>query len=171
MQKPIVLGAIHGISPHAAAAADDRDLVDGVSPRQTTGDQGVAGFVIGDSQKLFLANHALLALGAGQDTLDPFLEVSGLDAGLPLAGGQQGGLVDEVRKVGTHEAGGHRGDLAEVQLITNRHVADVDLEDLLPAAEVGAIDGDLAIESARTNERRVQRLRPVGGRHDDDAAV
>ena len=47
----------------------------------------------------------------------------------------------------------------------------MDLEDLLPAAEVGAVDPDVAVEAARADQGGVERLGPVGGGHDDDAAV
>src|SRR5947208_2924940 len=45
------------------------------------------------------------------------------------------------------------------------------LEDFLTADEVGIRDHDLAIEPARTQERRVEHVRAVGRRNDDDAFV
>ena len=51
------------------------------------------------------------------------------------------------------------------------HVADVDLEDRLAADDVRPIDDHRAVEAAGPQQGRVERLRPVGGRHDDDAAV
>jgi hypothetical protein len=45
----------------------------------------------------------------------------------------------------------------------------VDLEDVLPAPEVGAVHHHLPVEPARPQERRVQDVRPVGGGHDDYA--
>ena len=45
----------------------------------------------------------------------------------------------------------------------------MNLQDGLPAAHVRQIDGHLAIETARAQQRRVQDIRTVCGRDDDDA--
>ena len=47
----------------------------------------------------------------------------------------------------------------------------MDVEDLQSAGVIGAVDGDLAIKTARTHQRSIENIRPVGGRHDDDAGV
>ena len=44
-------------------------------------------------------------------------------------------------------------------------------EDLLPPPDVGQGDHHLPIETARTQKRRIQHVRPVGGRDDDDPLV
>ena len=43
------------------------------------------------------------------------------------------------------------------------------LEDRLALVELGERHDDLAVEAARTQQRRVEDVGPVGGRHDDDA--
>ena len=53
----------------------------------------------------------------------------------------------------------------------DRHLAHVDLEDLLAAAHVGQRHHDLAVEAARPQQRGVEHVRPVGGRDDDHALV
>ena len=47
----------------------------------------------------------------------------------------------------------------------------MDLEDGLAADEVGKLHRDATVEAARTKQRLVERLRPVGGGEDDDALV
>ena len=49
-----------------------------------------------------------------------------------------------------------------------RLAAGVDLEDLLAALAVGAVDDDLAVEAARPQQRRVEDVGPVGGGDQDD---
>ena len=51
------------------------------------------------------------------------------------------------------------------------HVFDVNFEDLFAPADVGSIDEDMAIKAAGPQERGVERLGTVRGRHDDDAVV
>ena len=52
-----------------------------------------------------------------------------------------------------------------------RHLAHVDLEDLLAAREVGIGHHDLAVEAAGTQQRRIEHVGPVGGGDQDHALV
>ena len=48
----------------------------------------------------------------------------------------------------------------------------MELKDCLPAGKIGELDGDAAVEAARAQQCRVERLGPVrGGKHDDDLVV
>ena len=53
----------------------------------------------------------------------------------------------------------------------HRLAAGVDLEDLHAALAVGAVDGDLAVEAARAQQRRVEHVGTVGGRDQDDVVL
>ena len=59
----------------------------------------------------------------------------------------------------------------EVDIGRQRHVADVHLEDLLAADDVGVRHHDLAVETAGAQQRRVEHVGPVGGGDQDDAFV
>src|SRR5213079_1918902 len=83
--------------------------------------------------------------------------------------GEQGGLVGEVGEFGAGHARGRTGDLAEVDVGGERDVAGVDLEDGLTAAAVGRRDVDDPVEAAGARQGRVEDVRAVGGRDDDDA--
>ena len=138
---------------------------------KSAGDQGVAGLVIGDALLLLAAEQALALLRAGDQALDPLLELGEADVRLAAAGRQQGRLVDEIGQVGADEARRHRRDLAEVDRLVERDGAGVDLEDLLAADQVGTVDDDLAVEAARPHQRRVERLGAIGRGQQDDASV
>ena len=83
----------------------------------------------------------------------------------------QGALVDDVGEVGTGEAGGPTGDDLQVDVRRHRLALGVDLEDLLATGHVRAVDGDLAVEAARAQQRRVQDVGTVGRGDHDDAAI
>ena len=134
-------------------------------------DDRVAHLVVGGDQALLLAHHAGLLLGAGDHAHDPLLELDHRDLAVALAGGQQRRLVDQVGEVGAGEAGGLAGEHVEVELGGERLAAGVDLEDLLAALAVGAVDGDLAVEAARAQQRRIEDVGAVGGRDQDDVVV
>ena len=78
-----------------------------------------------------------------------------VDLALALAGGEQGGLVDEVLQVGAREARGLAGERVQLDALGERLAARVDLEDVLAALAVGAVDDDLPVEASRPQQRRV----------------
>ena len=47
----------------------------------------------------------------------------------------------------------------------------MDVKDLLPAADIGLSNAHLPVKTAGTQDRRIQDIDPVGGRHDDDPLV
>ena len=93
------------------------------------------------------------------------------DHALVGAGGQQGGLVHQVRQVGAGEAGGAAGDDLGFHVRAQRHLAHVDLEDLLAADDVGIGHHHLAVEAAGAQQRGIQHVGTVGGGDQDDALV
>src|SRR5919199_1398134 len=68
-------------------------------------DQSVTAFVVGDRLLLLVGHDAALALGAGHDPVDRFLERRHRDLALAHARSQQGRLVDDVGEVGAGETG------------------------------------------------------------------
>ena len=91
----------------------------------------------------------------------------------PLAAArrEQGRLVDEVGEVGAGEAGRAARDDLGVDVRRQRHLAHVDLEDLLAADDVGVRHHDLAVEAAGAQQRRVEHVGAVGRGDEDDALV
>ena len=89
----------------------------------------------------------------------------------PAAGGEQRRLVHEVGQVGAGEAGRAPGQHVEADVVGERLALGVDVEDRLAALEVGLVDHDLAVEAARTQQRRVEDVGPVGGGDEDHAGA
>ena len=87
------------------------------------------------------------------------------------AGGEQRRLVEHVGQVGTGEAGGALGDGEQVDVAGERLALGVHLEDVHAALQVGAVDGDLPVEAAGAQQRRVEDVGPVGGGDEDHAAL
>ena len=153
------------------AAADDRDLGDRVALGQDPLDDGVTTFVVGDDRLLRVRDDPRLALRAGDDPLQGFLELGHADDLLVAPSRQDGGLVDEVREVGAGEARRLARDAFDIDALVERLALGVDPQDLGPAPDVGAVEDDLAVEAARAQERRVEDVRPVRGGDDDHVRV
>lgn len=142
-----------------------------VAVRAGRRDQGVAALVVRGDLLFLLGHDPGALLRAGHHAVDRLVQRDVVDQLLVGAGGQQRGLVEDVRQVRTGEARGALGDGLEVDVRRDRLALLVHLEDVQAALQVGALDGDLPVETARAQQRRVQDVRAVGGGDQDHAAL
>ncbi len=134
-------------------------------------DQGVTALVVRGDLLLLLGHDPGPLLRAGHDAVDRLVQGEVVDQLLVGAGRQQRRLVEDVRQVGTGEAGSPLGDGPEVDVRRDRLALLVHLEDVQAALQVRALDRDLAVEATRAQQRRVQDVRAVGGGDQDHAAL
>jgi hypothetical protein len=64
-----------------------------------------------------------------------------------------------------------RASTATSDVVGHRDLLGVNRQDALAALDVRTVDHDAAVEPARAEERRVEHVGTVGGRHEDDALV
>ena len=138
---------------------------------EVVADDRVAELVVGGDLPLLLGEETRLLLGAGDHAHDPFLELVLLDHLLAAARREQRSLVDEVRQVGAGEPGRPGSQRVEIDLRRQRLALRVHLEDLLAPVAVGPVDDDLPVETAGTQQRRIEDVRPVGGRDQNDVVL
>ncbi len=110
-----------------------------------------------------------LAGGPGQNPVDRLLELFLLDQLLAGTHREQRGLVDDVREVGACETGRLVGNARQVGMWRDRTSAGVQFEDLGAPVYVWDVDDYLPVEAARSQQRVVEDVRPVGRGHDHDA--
>ena len=166
----VLFGQPHG-GAEGGSARDDGDFVERGGVLEEFEEQGVAGLVVGGDFFFFLADGHAAAFLAPADFVAGFLEFAGGDGFESFAGGEEGGLVDHVGQFGAGVAGGAAGDDGEVDAVGHFHFLDVDAEDFFAAAHIGEIDGDLAVEAARTEQGGVEDVGAVGRGDDDDAVL
>ncbi len=116
-----------------------------------------------------LREQAASPFRAGDDAHDALFELDLGDLLLARASGQQRRLIDQVGQVGTRQPGGLAGQRVELDLLGQRFPACMDLQDRVPPAAIRRLDGDLTVEAARPQQRRVEHVGPVRGRDDDHA--
>ena len=119
--------------------------------------------------------NALLLLGDDAPLLEPRddpvhrrVEVVLADVLRARAAGENRSLVAEVREIGSGEPGCLPRDDAEVDVRRERLVARVHLQDRLATGDVRCGNQHLAVEAARSQQRRVEVLQSIGSSHDDD---
>ena len=139
--------------------------------RQQDAEQGVPRLVDGGDLLLLVGDDHRAPLGAHQHLVLGELEVVHRDELLVGARRLQRRLVHQVRQIGAGEAGGAARQHADVHVVGQRNLAGVHREDALAALDVRTVDDDPAVETARPQQRRIEHVRPVGGRHQDDAFV
>ena len=125
--------------------------------------------MVGGDLLLVLADDAALAARSTDDAVDGLLERGAGDDGAVLAGGQQGGLVDDVGQVGAGHADRALGQPVEVGVVGDRLALRVHAQHGAAAGEVGAGHRDLPVEAAGPQQCRVEDVGPVGRGDQDDA--
>jgi len=81
---------------------------------------------------------------------------------------KEGYLVNNIRELGSREAGRAPSDLEQILLVLERDFPSVYLEDRLAPTHVRQADFHVGVKSARPGERRVKHLGKVGRCDDDD---
>ena len=99
------------------------------------------------------------------------LKVGGVDGVFVVAGGPEGGFVDDIANVRTGESDGGFGQSMQIDIVVERDIAHVDFEDLLATFEGWPTYGDMPIESTGAKECGVEHIRAVGCGHNDDRLI
>ena len=133
----------------------------------------MAHLVIGHGFPLLGIEYSVLLLQARHDALDGGGEILQLHGGRFAPGRGQRGLVDQVREVCTREARGQRSHLFEIDILGQRHLLDMNLQDVQPSLLVGPVHQHLTVEATGAQQRLVEDFGAVGGGEDDqpDRAV
>src|SRR6476661_3865175 len=132
---------------------------------------GMTTLVVGRDLALLGRHDARALLRTGDDAVDGLVEGLVVDDLPVAASGEQGGLVEDDGAVGAGEAGRATGDGEQVDVGRHGLALGVDLEDPVATDHVGGVDGDLAVEAARTQQGRVEDVGAVGRRDEDDVGL
>ncbi len=146
-------------------------LWSGSAPGSERRNDRVAGLVIRAVHAIELAERNRPALDSHQHLVARFLEVAVHDRRAAGAPCEQRRFVHQIGEVGAREAGRSARNRSEVHVGVDGHFARVDAEDGFASLQIGVADGDLPIEAAGPQQRRIQDVLPVRGRDHDDALV
>ena len=139
--------------------------------RQEVRQDRVPRLVVGGDHAILLFEDPAAARAPPADFVARLFQVSLGDLVAPVESGDQRRFVDDRRDLRPGEARGSPGESVEIDRRLQAHLFGVHFEDLLSSRLVGEVDGDLAVETTRTQERRIEDVRSVGGGEDDHAAI
>mmetsp|Transcript_743 Transcript_743/g.2210 ORF Transcript_743/g.2210 Transcript_743/m.2210 type:complete len:654 (+) Transcript_743:52-2013(+) len=164
-------GREEGEAARAVRARQDGHLGHLVVVRREGAHDGVARLVVGNEPLPLREGGAGLLDHADSDAVDGVVDLVVPDHRLVVARRHDRRLVEQVGQRGAREARRPLGDHHHVEVVGEGLAARVDLEDLEPPVHVGKVDGHAPVEAARPQQRRVEHVRAVGRREDNDAAV
>ena len=177
----LLVDVLRGVQ-RAVRAADDREAgglparvdrgVEGlVDRRAQLGAQHVPGLVVGDGLALARGQHRRRLARARDDAQEAFEEVVVGDPRTLVAGGHDRALVEHLGELGATGAGGHLGEVRQVDILGQRLALRVHVEDRQAACLRRRAHVDVAREAAGAQQRRVERVEPVGGGDDEQLLV
>ena len=152
-------------------ARDDRHLVNRIGIGQHRSDDRVAGLVIRGVLFFFLRHHERLALGAGDDAIDRFIAIAHVDHRFVAARREQRRFIQQVLEISAGETGRALSERVERDFFRQRLVLGVHREDRRAAFDIGAVDHDLAVETAGAKQRGIEHVGTVRRGDQDDAGI
>ena len=159
---------LHGVAQCTGGSRDDRDLLYRCRVLLKRSNQCMTDLMVGNDQLLLIGHHIVLLLITGDDDLDRLLEIR-LDHALTTGTYRtKRCLVDDVRKLGTTRAGGCLRDGTEIDIVRHLDASGMHLQDVDTTLKIWKLDRYTTVETARTKQCRIQRIRLVRRCQDDD---
>lgn len=124
---------------------------------------------------LLLSAHYSSLLDTADQSLSCHLEIVGINDQLIMPRGQQSSLVAEIGNISAAEAWSQRGQALRIHIFAfglfEADLAEMNVENLPSSLEIGKVNLHYSIEPARSNERRVKQILPVGCGHNNNVAI
>ena len=110
---------------------------------------------------LFHAEDPVLLLFSYQDDFHGLQKILLGDCLAAVLNRENRALVDHVREIRTHRAGGRQSDGVQIDRLIQHDVLRMNLQDLNPALQIRALHDDSPVKSAGPQKRGIQHLGPV----------
>ena len=128
--------------------------------------------LVESGKALFLGRHLMgLLLRSGNDLDGRLLDLLHGDGFLVFPGCQQARLIHQVFQISTGKAYRRFRNGGKINVRTHALGLGVYFQNLLSALDIRIAHHDLAVESARTQQRRVEDVTAVGGGDNDDVIL
>ena len=168
-QEAVLGRTLNGIAERTDATRYDRYFVHGIGPRQRHRHQRVAHLVVGDDLAFLRIEQPVALLEPCHDAFNRVGEIRHCHGIGTAPGREQCRLVDKIGEVRAGEAGCEGCDLVGIDLRREFRFLEMDPQDIGAPLLVGSVHQHLAIEAARPQQRRIENLRPIGGRQHHQA--
>ena len=154
---------LHSISQSPAGPGDNCDLVNRRRICLHGRYKGMSYFVIRYDKFLLFRQHTALFLIACNNYFDTFLKICLSGKFSPVTDRTQRRFIDYIRKLSSGCSGCSFCNLIKVYIIRNFDLSCMDFQNLLSSLQVRKLYRNSSVKTSGTEERRVKRIRTVGG--------
>src|SRR5699024_10520217 len=152
-------------------ARQNRDLGNRGRMVQSSSDQSVAAFVVGGDFSFVVIHQTSLLLWAGHHSVNGFIHGTIVDQVRVRARRQQGCLIEHIRQIRTRETGGALGQSVQINIYNQRLALSMNLQNFQAPLKRWSFDRYLTVETARTQQGRIQDVGTVGCSNQNDVRV
>src|SRR5258705_680804 len=131
----------------------------------------MTGFVPGGELLILVRHGHAAALPSPANLVAGFFELRHGDGLLVGSSGQQSGLVQEIGQFSPRITRCAASNDGQIHGGIELHVLGMHFENGFAATNIRQIDGDLAVKAARTQQRGIEHIRPVGGCDNNNALL
>ena len=131
----------------------------------------MSGFVEGNRFAFFFADDAITFGRSCNDAIFSFINVRSIDFFFIATSGKQSCFIQQVGKVGPDKSRGLLGNDFQIDILGQRLVLRMHLENCFAPFNVRTANQNLAVKTSGTKQSRIQNIRTVRGSHDDNAFV
>ena len=163
-QKLLLHRQLQSVAQGSYAPGNDGNLVHRLAGRYGYGNQGMAGFMVGNPVLLLLAHGVMLLFRTGDNPLDGIFKIFGGHSFPPAAGREDGRFIGHVGQVGAHQSRRPAGDEMQIHVLGQLQLLGMDLQDRFPPLQIRLVNHDLAVEAPGPQQGLVKDFRAVGGR-------
>ena len=170
LKELILLRQRHGEST-GHTSRNDGNLMHRIRLRQGLHHYRMSGFVVCGQLPFLLGNHSRLLLRSRNDLCGCFFDFIHTNLGAVAACGQQCCLIYQILDIRRRESRCSLCQNFQRHILCQRFILCMYFENFFSRLYIRHADDNLAIESARSQQRRVQNIRTVGGCQDDNSGI
>ena len=125
--------------------------------------------MVGNNPAFFLAEDTVLFLFSHKNHFYCFQKILLGNSFSSVLDCQDRRLVDHICQIGTYRAGRGKSDRFQIHTLVQKNVFRMNLQNLNTSLQIRTLHNDPPVETARTQQRRIQNFRTVGSGKDQKA--
>lgn len=149
---------------------NDGRIMERVGIGEIKREDGMKGIMIGGISILLRSNGGK-ELRKNNDIVIGIIELMNGKEEIVEERGNEGGLVEEVGKIGKGEERSKEWEKIDIKIGWKRKIEKMKIEDMLEEENIRVRKKEMKVEKERKKERRIKKVGKVGGRNKDDRLI
>ena len=123
-------------------------------------------FVVGNDAALFLAEDPVFLLLTNENDFHGLEQILLGNHVSSVLDCQNGSFIDHIGQIGTHRTAGCQRDCFQIDSLIQMNILGMHFQDIHTAFQIRLVHDNSPVKTARSQQRLIQHLRPVGCRQD-----